>query len=125
MNALPWVIGAALLVPVPLQAFAQDDILLDNLTPTEAEAIHDKIASNWNVAAEPAITCEKTLSFDIRLEQGVVKDVVLTDPKSLEGADPCKAAADAAQRAIWKSSPLPVSAKATGLTLLFDASEFQ
>ena len=125
-KALHWVTGAALLMLQLMPAFAQDATMLRELTPAESKAIDDKILSNWDVAAEPAISCKSALTFEVRMGQkGVVEEVILTDPKSLESSDPCRAAADLAQRAIWKSSPLPVPGKSSGLRLTFDASKFQ
>ena len=125
-KALFWVAGAALLVSLFLPAYAQDAVLLRELTPTESKAISDKIASNWNIAADPANSCTKVLTFEIQFGmKGIVQDVVLIDPQSFEAADPCRSAVDNARRAILKSSPLPIFDDNGTLELKFDPSSMQ
>ncbi len=71
------------------------------------------------------MSCATPLTFDVQMgPEGVVKQVVLIDPKAFEAGDPCQAAADLAQRAIWKSSPLPVPNGSQHLKLSFDSSDF-
>jgi hypothetical protein len=94
------------------------------LSPADLKAARNKIINNWNVA--PALASECSLAMVVRIHvgaDGTVETVTLLDPQPL--APSCEQAADSAKRAIWKSSPLPVSQGPADFDVNFDHTKIE
>jgi hypothetical protein len=89
------------------------------ISNADAVALGKEIYPLWNPPAEPA--CHQQLKIRIDLAEN--GSVVRADAKpELDYDDPCRAAQDAAIRAIWAASPLnvPRHREWSSLTLVFD-----
>ena len=128
MRALTSIAASALLLG--LAACGSDNDTLETAAPapskpettiskSDADALRAEIYPLWNPPAEPP--CHQQLR--IRIELAENGSVVRADAKPELGYDdPCRAAQDAAIRAIWAASPLkvPRQRKWSSLTLVFD-----
>jgi hypothetical protein len=89
------------------------------ISKADADALRAEIYPLWNAPTEPP--CHEKLK--IRIDLAEDGSVVRADAKpELEYDNPCRAAQDAAIRAIWAASPLnvPRQRKWSSLTLIFD-----
>jgi hypothetical protein len=89
------------------------------ISKADADALRAEIYPYWNAPAEPP--CHEQLK--IRIDLAEDGSVVRADAKpELAYDDPCRAAQDAAIRAIWAASPLnvPRNRSWSSLTLIFD-----
>jgi hypothetical protein len=89
------------------------------ISKADADALRAEIYPLWNPPAEPP--CHQQLKIRIDLAEN--GSVVRADAKpELAYDDPCRAAQDAAIRAIWAASPLNVQRHRawSSLTLVFD-----
>jgi hypothetical protein len=104
-------------------AVARADETSTILTPSDLEVIRHKVEGNWNVPLSDD-ACSEMMVFRIDLGTGgTVEEVKLLDPEPLPQV--CQATADSAERAIWKSSPLPVPEGVVMLQLNFDPTKLQ
>ena len=100
--------------PEPEPAPAQTKI-----SKSDADALRAEIYPLWNPPAEPP--CHQQLK--VRIDLAEDGRVIRADAKpELAYDDPCRAAQDAAIRAIWAASPLnvPRHREWSSLTLVFD-----
>jgi hypothetical protein len=90
-----------------------------NISKADADALRAEIYPLWKPPAEPP--CHQQLK--IRIDLAEDGSVVRADAKPERGYDdPCRAAQDAAIRAIWAANPLDVPRQRdwSSLTLIFD-----
>jgi hypothetical protein len=126
MRSLALIAAAALLCA--LAACGSDDGLETAAAPApaqteisraDADSLRAEIYPLWKPPAEPQ--CHQQLK--IRIDLAEDGRVVRADAKPERGYDdPCRAAQDAAIRAIWAASPLDVPRQRdwSSLTLIFD-----
>jgi hypothetical protein len=94
------------------------------ITADDARAIKSSIDSNWNISPEVAEAGPQILEFRIHLKpDGAVDDVRLLAPQPLPAS--CRSAAEIAQRAVWKASPLRGTKGISTLVVKFDPSKMR